>query len=367
MPNIETVKIPLWDDVDTSELSGERVFEFVAEEIALAGTLTDEFDDSSLDSTCWSAKTAGSGTVSETTQLDLDGSAAADTSAVLFKRNPDDLRSRAGQYKIRFKLNTAPTDTFIFGLLQKSGEPVPGSWNSPQTGYNGPHTYRRASDGNMLFRYINNSDQLIYMSQTFPLTVGTTYVLIFEVSGSAWRFVLKNSGETTTHMSTPWVNWSDCYDDGNKDWIYLGDMLTPSNYIDLSIYQARFLRAYSSDSPSPGEQWKGLPVSTIVDMSSIRIPELMNPGDTGSIKYQFAKNGGDLNGTWLTKAQLRAEANIAVTDAEKSIKLVPQYISDGTQKATSQAYALVGVQLPYAVFQLPIEVRETEAMEVIEL
>jgi hypothetical protein len=367
MPNTETITVPLWDGVGTSELVGQRVFESVAGEIALAGTLTDDFDDSSLDSTCWSAKTSGGGTVAETTQLDLDGSAPADASALLYTLNPSDLRSREGEYKTRFKLNSAPTDAFVFGLFQKSGEPVPGTWNSPQTGYSGPHAYRRSSDGKMVFRYIDTNEILVYLDSSFSLAAGATFVLIFEMSGPALRFVLKNAGETVTYVTTPWVNWSDCYDDGNEDWIYLGDMLTPSNYIDMSIYQADFLRAYAADSPSPGEQWKGLPVSSIVDMSTIRIPELINSGDAGSIRYQYAKNGGTLNGAWLTQAQLRAEADVTVTNASKSIKIVPQYISDGTQKATSQAHAHVEVQLPYAVFQLPLEVCEIGGLEVIEL
>jgi hypothetical protein len=367
MSDTKTIKLPLWDGVNTSDLIGQRIFESVAEEITLADTLTDEFDDSSLDSTCWIAITTGGGTVSETTQLDLDGSTAADASAVVYKQNPADLRSRSGEYKAIFKLNTAPTDAFVFGLLQKSGEPVPGAWNSPQTGYNGPHAYRRASDGKIVFRYIDTSEVLVFLDYSFSLVVGTTYVLIFEVSGSAWRFVVKNAGETVTHVTTPWVNWSDCYDNGDPDWIYLGDMLTTYNHIDLSVYQVNFLRAYASGSPSPGEEWNKLPVSSIVDMSTVRIPEMMNSGDSGSIKYQHANNGGALNGTWLTQAQIRLEADVTISDSTKSIKIVPQYISNGTQRASSQAYALVDVQLPYSVFQLPMEVFETGDMEVIEL
>jgi hypothetical protein len=367
MPNTETLRVPLWDGVETSKLFGQRVFDSIPGEIALAGTLTDNFNDSAIDSTCWSVKTAGAGTVSETTQLDLDGSAPSDASTLLYTLNPSDLRNREGEYKTTFKMNSAPTDAFVCGLLQKTGEPVPGVWNSPQTGKSGPHAYRRSSDGKMVFRYIDTSEVLIYLDSSFSLAAGTTYVMIFEVSDSTWRFVLKNSDETVTHVITDWVDWSDCYDDSSDDWIYLGDMLTTHNYIDMSFYQASFLRAYASDSPSPGEQWKGLPVSSIVDMSTIRIPELMNSGDAGSIKYQYAKNGGALNGTWLTQEQLRAEADITVTDEAESIKIVPQYISNGTEKATSEAYALVDVQLPYTVFQNPLEVSETGDMEVIEL
>ena len=82
MQNAKTIKIPLWNGIDTADVIGQRKFESVAEEIALAGTIVDNFDDSSINSTRWSANTSGGGTVSETNQLDLNGSSAADASSV---------------------------------------------------------------------------------------------------------------------------------------------------------------------------------------------------------------------------------------------------------------------------------------------
>ena len=367
MPNTETLRVPLWDGLETSKLIGQRVFDSVAGEIALADTITDDFSDSNLAGDLWSAKTAGGGTVSETTQLDLDSTVVADASFVIYKKTPTDFRARTAEYKIKFSINSASTGSFIFQTTQKTTEPEPGIWNSSDTGKFNIHVYRRQSDGKIVFRYIDDESTLIYHNATFFLVLNTTYVMILETTPTAWRFILKNADESITHVTTSWVNWADCYDDGNKDWISLGDMFTDFNYVDWTVYYASFSREYPADSPSPGEQWKDLPVSSIVDMSSIRIPEMMNPGDMGSIKYQYAKNGGALNGAWLTQAQLRAEADITVTDEAESIKIVPRYISDGTQKATSEAYALMDVHLPYAVFQNPLEVVETEDMEVIEL
>jgi hypothetical protein len=366
MPNTETLRVPLWDGVDSAKLVGQRIFQSVAEEIALAGTAEDYFNNSSIDSDLWSVKTAGGGTVIETTQVDCDGFTGTDACALVFKKTPTNLRTSPGTYKIRFKHNAAATDTSVFTICQNATEPEPGIWNSTEAGYGGPHALRRDSDGKLLFRYYNLSQTLVY-HDSVATVVGTTYVLIFETTATQWRFILKDEGETTTLKECAWVNWSDTYDDGKKDWIYISDMLTDYNYPDLSFYYASFTREYPTDSPSPGEQWESLPASSIIDMSTIRIPELMNSGDAGSIKFQYAKNGGALNGTWLTQEQLRAKADITVTDESESIKIVPQFISNGTEKATSAAYALVDVQLPYAIFQNPLEAMETGDMEVIEL
>jgi hypothetical protein len=371
MPDKETIKVPLWDGADSAKLVGQRIFESVAEEIALKGVESDDFSDSSLDGDLWSAKTAGNGTVVETTQLDCDGAAHTDVSALVYKKNPSNFRSRAGDFKTRFCYNTFPSDGFLFSTTQKSTEPSPGTWDSANVGKLGPHIYYRNSDGKLVFRYYNSSEQLVYLDN-HPISAATTYTLIFEVrylhnpGAWAWRFILKNTDESSTLKTCVWILWSNCYDYNDPHWIYLGDLFSDFNWVDLSFYYANYLSEYPTDSPTPGGQWESLPASSIVDMSTIRIPELMNTSDAGSIKYKYAVNGGALSDTWLTQAQLRAEADVKITDSAQSIKIVPQYISNGTQKATSQAYALVDVQFA-AFFQLPLEVHELEPMEVIEL
>lgn len=101
---------------------------------------------------------------------------------------------------------------------------------------------------------------------------------------------------------------------------------------------------YPSTSPSPTTTpWTALGIGDVVDMSTIRIPELVNVGDAGSIQYQYASNGGALNGSWLTLTQLRAVSDITITDATSSFKIVPRYNSNNYQKATSQMFAIVDV------------------------
>jgi hypothetical protein len=103
---------------------------------------------------------------------------------------------------------------------------------------------------------------------------------------------------------------------------------------------------YSTASPSPGDTWTALPVGTIIDMSTIRIPENNNTGDAGSVKYQWAANSGALNGVWLTQTSLQAVSDITVTDATQSIKIVGQYISNSIEKTTTRAFATADATFP---------------------
>lgn len=101
---------------------------------------------------------------------------------------------------------------------------------------------------------------------------------------------------------------------------------------------------YPTTNPSPTAVWEGLPLGTVINMSTLRILE--SAVSPAAVEYQYAANGGALNGTWLTQAQLKAVSNITVTNAAQSIKIVPRYVSAGLKRPTSQAYALADATFP---------------------
>jgi len=99
---------------------------------------------------------------------------------------------------------------------------------------------------------------------------------------------------------------------------------------------------FPTSSPSPAQIWEGLPVGSIIDMSTIRIPEFADQ----SILYKLASNGG-AQGSSLTQAQLRAESDITVTDATQSISVQPIIPwSSGNIRPEVAVNALVDVTFP---------------------
>ena len=101
--------------------------------------------------------------------------------------------------------------------------------------------------------------------------------------------------------------------------------------------------APSLTTQAPSGVWDTFPAGTAIDMSTIRIPENMNSGDSGDVKYKYAVNNGSL-GSAMTQAQLQAESAPTISHSN-SIQIVPQLTSSGS-KTTCQAFALVDVIFP---------------------
>jgi len=90
---------------------------------------------------------------------------------------------------------------------------------------------------------------------------------------------------------------------------------------------------YSTASPSPTSYgWVALPKGSIIQPSTIVIPELLDAADAGTLEYYAAFNGAA--GSWYTQAALQALSNVTVTDDEESFELYPRFNSNGSQRPT---------------------------------
>ena len=158
------------------------------------------------------------------------------------------------------------------------------------------------------------------------------------------------------------------------DYIELSARNITTGDVDVDVISYRFIplgsrtdnegQLYFDDSnPQPNSvNWNSYIIGSTVDMSTIDIIE----GGTGSSKYQYAKNNGALNGVWLTLAELQAETNFTVIHAN-SLKVVTQFISDGTQTVIIGRVGSVELDVPSVIVQGPLQTIQTRQVEVFQL
>lgn len=337
MSFIEPIKIDIWDGNDTSTLVGERTFESIDEEISIyiQPIIYDDFDDNSIDGAKWNETDSGSN-INETNQrLEGKGNLSWNTNGIV-----SDI-------------------SWVYEYPQRLQE-----WHFQIVPYNvydligmfGPSTFSALSiTGQAALLFIHRDGFFTWINGA---SVDTGYNWI---GGRTYncRIVYQNPGWKYYIQSPDHAAYSTEVEIASSGSDSIGSMYFHANFYTnggLSYLDDVKALAYPTTSPSPAEQWNSLPLDSVVNMSTIRIPEVMNSVDGGSVEYQYAVGGQDvgggedaLNGTWLTQTELKAEANPTITDATNSFKIVPQYISDGTQKTTSQSFAIVDVEFPEAV------------------
>jgi len=114
---------------------------------------------------------------------------------------------------------------------------------------------------------------------------------------------------------------------------YRLDVTANNGGSNLQVAEVVFYDNDITSSPSPTSNgWVALPKGSIIQPSTIVIPELLDAADAGTLEYYAAFNGAA--GSWYTQAALQALSNVTVTDDEESFELYPRFNSDGSQRPT---------------------------------
>lgn len=363
MATTATIEALLWDGNPTSTIVGRRTFGGVDGEIVLKELSDiDTFDDSSLDPALWGTSLAATGTVVEGVNgVDINAAEGGGNGAVMFwKKLFDDTLDEGVTrlYQTRWKVNSNKT--------------------------NGQNPFEvRVDDGNFtLGTNVANRVILIYFFQSnihisyytnggaarwwngvgsvwqsgfikaLDGALGTEYTIRLETEGIAggdlrWRILVQTGaiGSEVTQVTTDWVNLSATRSKGGDDFRITHGTFILGRGVDITIIKNAYDTGYATDSPSPVAVWTQIVEDTLIDMSSIHIPENMDSGDSGSVEYKYAKNSGALSAS-LTQVQLKAEADFTVTNKIQALKIVVIYISDGDQRTSSRSFASVSGAFP---------------------
>lgn len=300
----------------------------------LIGTFTDDFGDSSLNPK-WTPRTAGNGSVVETSLLTFASPANADAAFIYYNRNLN--RGMAETYKVKFKLNADVTTNRIFILQQQAGAPAPDTVNNLIANrvlvvYTVPTNSLRFGyydSGGALYTW-NGSQWAAGSYNAYTFAVGTVYTFVLETDGFGWKMILKNADESSTLAQTTGVPWASVRNNGNSNWVVAGGEMANDNYTsNMALTQAVFPQDYATTSPVAESPWTAIDQNTLGNIVLFENPLV----GTGSLKYQYALNSGAYNGSWLTLSQLQAALSGAtITNKTNSLRLKAQFNSNGTQQ-----------------------------------
>lgn len=328
MPTIIKTFIPITDFVDTASVEHIRTYDGEDEEIALIPitVFEDDFDDNSLDPTKWNEADTG-GNINEVNQR-IEGKGNDSWNANGLVSDSGYVVLNGFELTFSVTLHVSSINVLLAGIADSTT------------------LDNAATTGAIIYFY--NGD--IYVSlngvaylTTYDYQPGKTYNIRITYMSPQWYIYVQSDDDTAD------------FSDGIERPVYVLDSVVSGTvYSHINFYDSagftyidnwKVYNGYPSSSPSPDEVWNSFPIGSIIDMSTIHIPELLNDG-SGSIKYKYASNGGSLNSTWLTQAQLRLESNIVVSNSTNSFKIVPQLISDGTQYASLETNARIDVTYP---------------------
>lgn len=357
--------IALSDQVDTTKIVHERIFAAVYETIALKLVGIDNFTtlllhmtgaDGSTTFTDASLSAQGNATVVGTAQVDTDqlDPWGTNTGVLLLDGNSDYIYYEMFD-GVRFGTGEFVLDTWVRSTDTINNQVMHGQF----TGLANTMGVTFGIQANRLHMFIGggaSSFNIDYAAPTGDVCDGNWNHVALIRSGN--NFMLFLNG-VQVGVSQVYAGSTDAIDDStNKTTIGVLRHVSPSRFFNGSISEFRTSKGtdrgwsggftpptapytmYPTDSPSPAAIWTALGITGTLNFSTLRIPENLNTGDAGTVKYQYALNSGALNGTWLTQAQLQAIGNaVVITDITESVKIVGQYISDGSQKTTSRSFA----------------------------
>lgn len=355
------IVIPLWDGVDTTDIIGERIFNAVAETIALKSNTValDASDIYPFNSSFVGLNAVGSPTAVGTPSIDntvfkLGTGSAKFVGDGGIKYGTRVIPAGFGDYSVMGWLRSDLSNSINTFVAQYSNNENTGRVFGLYVSNTGSIRLadRGALTGDGLADFWPSADGLILANTFYHISLvfdGTARTAVLKINDApvAWikapnvlfNLLYTGTPETTIGMITP---------TGNRPLVGYTDelILMPRKLTDAEITEnynggaGKEVTLYPDTSPSPVSIWTATGLGT-VDMSTFRTPENNNTGDAGSVKYQYAFNGSALNGTWLTQAQMQALGIITITDAVNSVKFVAQYISDGSQKTTTRAFATI--------------------------
>jgi hypothetical protein len=191
--------------------------------------------------------------------------------------------------------------------------------------------------------------------QSMNTVNSSTAFLEISVSNLYLRIVRSGSSFSTYSKATAGAEWLLRATYTRADFgssVQVGLIAAPFNTSNNFIAEYEYFRpkAYATSSPSPGAIWTAIPsVGAVVDMSTAKCwmfkdGAIQTAGNT-DVKFKYAANNEVLSVS-KTLTELRAESDPTIADAINSFKAVGVYASDGAYKSESSAWLEVNVIYP---------------------
>lgn len=297
-------RLSLWDGVDTIDIAGSEIFETVAEKVGLAGDLVNYPSPKMTSNTAPSPLVASASTTlgNYYPWAAFDGNKTNSGSGA-----PGEYIANATTGWLKLDFGSGNNKIIRqYKIMSRAGSGIeaalaPKNWTLEGSNNN--------IDWTVIDTRNNETGWGIGQTRTYSVSVPGSY-----------RYYRLNVSANNDHAS------------------YWG------------IQELEFFQNYPTISPSPGQTWNTLPSGTVVDMSTARLLILKDgvvQAETSTdVKFRYAVNNGALNATWLTLAGFRLEADPTIMDETNSIKIVPQFNSDGTYKSGSTAFMVANVIYP---------------------
>ena len=199
---------------------------------SIGGTVRDQFNDNSINSSYWGVVTENNGTVIESATLQtVTASADSDVAFAWYKTAIDRTKKVTYKFKIDALTMGGVVNNFL-GLREYADNPYADDTEDADVLiFKGVE-----SDTALNIYYLDTSDVKMYWSAESNYWVGseanawtsfnhdTDYNYILDTNGSQFRIFVLSADELTIHINTNWVNWSDARRTSNYfDYIELGE------------------------------------------------------------------------------------------------------------------------------------------------
>ncbi|GEM_PF-2911190 len=344
--------------------------------------LRDDFS-GGFDASVWGTTDSGDGIVGapRNGEIKIATPASADAAVLYYKGTLS--RSQDWRLKWRFRVSAVGSSrNHVVGLWQDTAPPQPiGGTVENQIFFveqfnTGEFRVQYWDTGGTRYYWDPANDVWTTTSTSFSGTLGAYYRVVLASDGSNFWLELYDANDALITATTK-VPWSDVRSPAGDTYAYFHEPY--KNAYAATMHGDEFTYGLPDDgynggclstAPVAESQWVAIAHDQVDDVVLVENPE----GQAGTLKYQYALNGGAYNGTWLTLAELRsALQGASITDHAQSLRLKAQFNSDGTQQAVLAGLGtyvdVSGLSSPEgAVYQLPLQaLRLRTGYEVIQI
>jgi hypothetical protein len=223
--------------------------------ILLSNTVTDDFDDASLDAAIWNSVTTDTGTVTEEGGYVLMNSPVSTDAAFLYYLREVD-RTESATYTFNTQYVSAVSFNSLFMLwgTANAGEHPQatasgGANRIIQIGVDALNnlTITRYTEG-AAFRYWSPgvSGWTSVNTASFTSAPQTVYTITFTMDSSGWMVVIYQGA---THKATAAASWATTYDEGGAEWLMFGKPFTDGWNQNVKMTTATFKKDTATTSP----------------------------------------------------------------------------------------------------------------------
>lgn len=225
--------------------------------MSLVSVFIDQFNDSSLDTSRFTASVAASGSIVESASF-VTLSSPATSDAMLLTYNNEiqsGERRQIETYKLDFSVHSPISSAFrYFMLYEAASAPTQGTYNDANLRIWFDFAKAAAGANKFYVFYYNSTAKLISAANSTNanlLSYDTYYRVVFDHTAANWRMRIMSVNELTTYLDTGTIAWANTLAKTNKYWLILGaDPYTGANWSG-----ACYLNRFEAQTPNVWNHW----------------------------------------------------------------------------------------------------------------